>query len=117
MVKPATIVAIFRRHPVLVSSLALTTAIAVFFAVRFVLGVAYWSAHQNEPVQPWMTLGYVGHSYHLDPREIGALLGLAPPEGGHPPTIDEIARQRGVPVHVIIEEVEKAIATLKAEQK
>ena len=38
MVKPATIVAIFRRHPVLVSSLALTTAIAVFFAIAQIVG-------------------------------------------------------------------------------
>jgi len=114
--KLATLGAIFRRHPVLVSSLALTTAIALFFLVRFALGVAYWSAHQNVPVQPWMTLGYVGHSYHLDPRAIAEILGVGPPEKGHPPTIGELATQRGVPVDQLIREIEQAIATLKAKQ-
>jgi hypothetical protein len=117
MVKLATIASVFRRHPVLVTSLTLTTALALFFAVRFALGVAYWSAHQNEPVQPWMTLGYVGRSYHLDPREIAAIIGLPPPERGHALTVGEIAQQRGVPVADIIRAVEQAIATLKAEQK
>jgi hypothetical protein len=105
----------FRRHPFLASAFVLFTLLALFFAGRFAYGVAYWSTHHNQPVASWMTVGYVAHSWHLDPRAIDATAGLPPP-AGHPLTLEEIASQRGVPVEQIIAAVEDAIAKLQAEE-
>ena len=60
-----------------------------------------------------MTVGYIGKSWHLDPRQIDALAGLPAPVAGHPKPLVEIARDRGVPVATVIQEVEAAIAALK----
>lgn len=107
--------ALFRSHPVLMVVLSVSLLLSVFFAARLVVGAVYWSQHREEPVSAWMTVGYVGKSWHLDPREIDRVAGLPLPEG-HPLTLEDIARQRGVPVAEIIAQVEAAIARLKADE-
>lgn len=108
---------LFRRHPWLVSTLALATALALFFAVRFAIGVVYWSAHHKEPVQAWMTVRYVGKSWGVNPRLVSAKSGLPEPVRGHPVTLAELAKQRGVPVEAVIHEVEAAVAALKTDSE
>lgn len=105
---------LFRHHPVLMGVLTLSLALTLFFAIRLVAGAIYWASHEREPVQPWMTVGYVGKSWDLDPREIDRLAGLPFPMG-HPLTLQDIARERGVPVADIIAAVEAAVAELQAQ--
>ncbi len=105
----------FRRHPVLVSAFVLFTALALFFAGRFATRAVYWSTHQNQPVAAWMTVGYIAHSWNLDPRDLETAAGLPPP-AGRPLTLGEIAQQRGVPVGQIVATVEAAIARLQADK-
>lgn len=104
---------IFRRHPLVLGVLVLSLCLALFFAGRFTLRAIYWSQHREAAVAGWMTVGYVGRSWGLDPREIDALAGLPLPEG-KPLTLEEIARQRGVPVAEVIAAVETAVAALRA---
>jgi hypothetical protein len=105
--------ALFRRHPWLTSALGLAVALTLFFAVRFAVGAIYWAQHRQEPISGWMTVGYIGRSWQLDPREIDAVAGFPLPQG-HPLTLEEIARQRGVPVAEIIAQAEAAVAKLQA---
>lgn len=107
-------VQLFRRHPKLVSALLLSSTLALVFLGRFLVQLIYWSGHQNEPVQAWMTMGYVGHSWDLNPRRLDELAGLPKPVNGHPKTLAEIAKERGVPVSEVIAQVEAAIAQAKA---
>lgn len=102
-----------RRHPKLFAAFVLALVLALFFAGRIVVRAVYWSQHREEAVAPWMTVGYVGRSWRLDPRAIDAEAGLPPPEG-RPLTLEQIAADRGVPVAQVIVEVEAAIATLRA---
>ena len=106
---------LFGRHPFVMSILALSFCLALFFAGRFTLRAIYWEAHRQEPVAAWMTVGYLGRSWGLDPREIDARAGLPLPNG-RPLTLEEIAAIRSVPVAQVITEVEAAIAALLAEQ-
>lgn len=105
-----------RRHPVLTSALALALVLTLFFATRLVVGAVYWQAHQEEPIQSWMTVGYIGHSWDLDPRQIDARAGLPLPEG-RPLTLIEIARMRDVPVADVIATVEAVVQEMRAEQR
>ena len=107
---------LFQRHPKLVSALTLTSVIALFFAVKFIVGVVYWSQHQQEAIRPWMTAGYIGKSWGINPRELDRQAGLPPPTD-HPYTLAEAAKQRGIPVEELIKQVEATIAKMKAEQK
>lgn len=107
---------LLRRHPLLALCFVLALALTLFFAGRFVVQVVYWSNpdHQQQKVQGWMTVGYIGKSWGLPPREIDALAGLPPPEQGKPFTLEQIARDRGVPVADVIAQVEAALETLLA---
>jgi hypothetical protein len=109
-------VSLLRRHPVLTLAFLLALALTLAFAGRFVVQVIYWSnpEHQNQKVQGWMTVGYIGKSWRLDPRQIDAVAGLPPPSNGRPLTLDQIARDRGVPVAEVVAEVEAALARLRA---
>ena len=105
--------ATLRRFPVLATAFLLAALAALIFAANVLWGVIYWQVHENEPIEPWMTVGYIGRSWDLPPREIDRVAGLPAPVHGHPFTLTEIARQRGVPVSEVIAEVEAALAELR----
>lgn len=106
--------ALFHRHPILSSALALSVALTLFFAVRFVVGAVYWSQHRDEPIRGWMTVGYISKSWDVNPRAVDAEADFPPPEG-HPMTLDQIARMRGIPVDQVIDQAQAAVAKLKSE--
>jgi hypothetical protein len=107
--------ALWRLRPVLATAFVLACALTLFFAGRFTVYTVYWATHHEEPIRPWMTVGYVARSWGLDGRDIDALAGLPLPEvKGRPQSLAEIAADRGVPVAEVIAEVEAAIATLRA---
>jgi hypothetical protein len=108
---------LWRSRPILTTAFLLACALTLFFAVRFVVQAVYWSSHQEEPVQPWMTVGYVARSWGLDPHEIDELAGLPTPDvKGHSQPLSEIAKDRGVQVETVIEAVETAVDRLLAEK-
>lgn len=106
---------LWRARPWLTSAFLLACAVTLFFAGRFTVYTVYWATHQEVPVEPWMTVGYVARSWGLEPRALDAEAGMPVPEvKGHPQTLEEIARDRGVPVAEVIAEVEAAVARMKA---
>ena len=110
--------AAWQARPWLTSAFLLACVVTLFFSFRFTYHTVYWATHQDEPVRPWMTVGYVARSWDLDGREIDALAGLPLPEvKGRPQPLSEIAKDRGVPVTDIIAEVEAAVAELRAREE
>lgn len=107
---------LWSRHPVLLSAFVLAAALSVFLTGRIVVKTVYWATHSEAEIAPWMTIGYIGRSWGLDPREIDSRAGLPLPERGRALTLEEIARERGVPVADIVSLVRATVADLKAEQ-
>lgn len=107
----------FRRHPVLSLAFALALGLSLFFAGQFVMRTIYWMnpEHHNQQVMPWMTVGYIGRSWGVDPRELDGEAGLPLPDGD-PMTLQQIASERGVPVADVIAEVQAALLRLKARE-
>ncbi|MEO8241280.1 MAG: hypothetical protein ABI832_03155 [bacterium] len=108
----------FRDHPYAVTGFLLAATITLFFLIRMVVAVIYWSnpAHHNETAKPWMTVGYVAHSWHLDAAQIDQLAGLPGPKGHGPWTLQQMADARSVPVAEIIKLVNETVATLEAQK-
>jgi hypothetical protein len=107
---------LWRLRPILTSAFLLACAVTLFFAGATAWRAVYWANHRELPVAAWMTVGYVGRSWGVDPRELDVRAGLPLPEAkGHPLTLAEIAKDRGVPVETIITEVEAAIEALRSE--
>jgi hypothetical protein len=107
----------WRTRPWLTSAFLVACALTLFFAFRFTFQTIYWANHQEEPIRPWMTVGYIARSWDLDGREIDALAGLPLPQvKGRPQPLSEIAQDRGVSVAEIIADVEAAVAELRARE-
>lgn len=105
----------WRRHPVLITTFSLSLIATLYFLGHLVFHLIYWETHENVPIQPWMTVGYVGKSWGVKPRALDQEAGLPIPEG-RPLTLAEIAAKRGVPVETLIADVEAAVQRLKAKR-
>ena len=90
---------------------------AGLFAVRTVRYTLYWSQHRNEPIERWMPVNYVAHSYDVPPEVLWSALGLPP---ARPPSRDarrplsEIAIARGQTFEQVRTTLEQAIAAARA---
>ena len=77
------------------------------FAVRTVRRAIYWHHHHDEPIRPWMNLGYITHSYSVPPWVLHQALGLPPRPDRRP--IREIAREQKRSVDEVIGILHNAI--------
>lgn len=105
-----------RRHPFVVAAFVLALVLSLYFIGRITYRAVYWSQHREQPVAGWMTLGYVGRSWGVDPRDLHARAGLPVPDRGNPLTLEEIARDQGVPASEIIALVEATLAEMRTER-
>ena len=105
----------FRDHPYAALGFLLAVVVTLFFLGRMVSTALYWHdpAHHNESVKPWMTVGYIAKSWHVDPRQIDQMAGFPGPRDHGPWTMRQIAEQRGVPVDVIIKLANDTVAALE----
>ena len=102
-----------RRHPFVATTFALAVVLVLWLLVEVASGLLGWHGRGEEPLRPWMTIGYVGRTHDLDPRLIDATAGFpTPDEAGHPLTLAEIAQARGVPLKQVFDELEAVLATL-----
>ncbi|MCU4653804.1 hypothetical protein N8I71_13245 [Roseibacterium sp. SDUM158016] len=110
----SALVFLWERHRPAMIALALAVIVAGFFAVRLALFTIYWSdpAHREQPLEGWMTPGYVAHSYGLDRDAFRDALRIPP---GTRATFEELAAARGVPLEDMLAGVETAIAAVRSE--
>lgn len=109
---PKTVPAIrhlWAHHRLVFLGFLLALAVTLFFLVRLALFTVYWSdpAHRHIAPEPWMTPGYIAHSWGLPPQELAEALG-APP--GERMTLEEIAEARGIPVADLLAELAALLA-------
>ncbi|RCW28002.1 hypothetical protein DFR48_10110 [Ciceribacter lividus] len=106
---------LWREHRLLLLAFLATSALALFFAARFAFYVVYWNApeHRNQPIETWMTIGYIARSYDLPREALADALGVGPLGTGRRPTVEQLARDRGMSPEEFRAEIERAIAKLR----
>lgn len=106
------LVRLWRDAPYLTGAFLLAFAFTLFFGVKFIMGAIYWAdpAHRDVPPAPWMTPGFVAHSWHLPPEVVSEALNVPRESKNGRLTLDQLAAQRGVPVETLIADLETAIA-------
>ena len=105
---------LWRTHRLLLIAFTVAAVLTLFFAFRTVAFYVYWAGHQNLPVEGWMTIGYVAHSYRVPPEELQKALGFDPQRPNRHP-LGRIAREAGIPLNEMIDRVEAAIAAARTE--
>ncbi|EAR50193.1 hypothetical protein OG2516_04933 [Oceanicola granulosus HTCC2516] len=106
----------YRKHPRATTLFLLAAAVTLFFSARLLVGALFMPPPGPRPIEPWMTMRMVAHMHHLQARDIDELAGLPMPRPGRAPTLADHAAAQGVPVGLLIVEVEEAIAQLLAER-
>jgi hypothetical protein len=95
------------RQWLVVLAFVLVVSFTGIFAVRTVRRAIYWHYHQDEPIRPWMSVGYVAHSYNVPPWVLHQALGIPPKPDRRP--IREIAREQNRSVDEVIAILQDAI--------
>src|SRR6266550_3958865 len=95
------------RQWTVLAAFVLVVMFTGLFAVRTVRRAIYWHYHQDEPIRPWMNLGYIAHSYRVPPWVLHQALGLPPKPDRRP--IREIAREQHRSVDEVIAILQNAI--------
>lgn len=57
-------------------------AFTAYHGFRTARDAIYWHQHRDEPIEGWMSVGFVAHSYHVPPHVLLMAIGLPP---GPPP--------------------------------
>ncbi len=100
---------LWTHHRLVFIGFCLASLVTLVFLVRLAIFTVYWSdpAHRNLAPEPWMTPGYIAHSWSIPPEDLARALSIQP---GTRPTLKEIARERGVDVSVVINEINDLLA-------
>lgn len=95
------------RQWLVLLAFVLAVSLTGLFAVRTVRRAVYWHHHQDEPIRPWMNLGYIAHSYRVPPWVLSEALGLPPKPDRRP--IRVIAREQNRSVAEVTTILQNAI--------
>lgn len=95
------------RRWLVVLAFVLVVSFTGFFASRTIRRAVYWHYHQDEPIRPWMNLGYIAHSYSVPPWVLHKAIGIPPQPDRRP--IREIARAQNRSVDELIALIQDAI--------
>ena len=91
----------------------LAASFAGIFVARTVRHALYWSRHRDEAIRPWMSVGYVAHSYSVPPDVLYRAINLNPvPHDRRPLRL--IAKEQNRPVEAVTADLEKTIADFRA---
>lgn len=97
---------LWKHHPVALSLFGGAGVLVLVFAVRLTLFSLYWADpdHRHQAPEPWMTPGYIAHSWHMPIEEVFGTLGL-PDRPKKRLTLEQIAKDRGVPVDDLLSDL------------
>jgi hypothetical protein len=105
MKRPAPLTFLWHHHKPTLLLIVLALAVAVFFALRFVIHAHDWQdiRASNPPVEPWMTPRYIAKSWDVNPDKLAQFLDIQKTEKR--PSIADIAKAQGRSVDALIAEL------------
>ena len=96
------------RQWIVVLAFLLVVSVTGLFAVRTAQRAIYWHYHQDEQIRPWMSIGYIAHSYRVPPHVLYKALGLPHKPPDRRP-IRDIAREQNRTTDEVIAVLQDAI--------
>lgn len=109
---------LWKKNKLAVVVFGAACVVAIFFAIRLTLFTIYWSdpARRDAVIEGWQTPGYVAMSWKVPRTVIADALGIQEGDRARQ-SLEDIAETRGVPIEVLISELERAIASFRADAK
>lgn len=105
---------LWRAAPVATALFVVAVLAAAVFSVRMVQDHPWRDWSPDQPVEAWMTPGFIGHAYHIEKAEVIAALKAPMPPPAGPMTLAELAALRGVPLEQVMDEARALVAKARA---
>ena len=97
-----------RKQWLILAVLLIAVGFTVFSTFRAARRAAYWREHRDQPIESWMTIGYISRSYRVPPQILQRAAGL-PTETPDRRPLFQIAKDQGRPVEELITALEQSI--------
>lgn len=97
-----------RKQWLILAILVIAVGFTVFSTFRAVRRAAYWREHRDQPIESWMTIGYVARSYQVPPHILQQAAGISIETPDRRPLF-QIAKDQGRPVEELITALEGSI--------
>ncbi|WIV49476.1 hypothetical protein QQG91_07255 [Marivivens sp. LCG002] len=112
------LISFIRHHKYMSLAFVVALSATMFFAFDVLSDARNWKDPQSRNVDPqvWMTPMYIAHSWKVDPKELGAAIGITERPRKRT-TLEDIAKERGVPVAQVILEVQEFLAASSTREK
>ena len=96
------------NHRLFLIGFLAVSAFTFVILARTVLDTVYFKAHQDQPIEPWMPIGFIAKSYRVPPE---ILLDAAniPQDHSIRRQIRRIAAETGVPYEILVQQLMQAI--------
>jgi hypothetical protein len=107
---------LWTRHRWLLLGFLAAAALAILFAIRVAISLEDWPEERDADIEGWMTPRYVALSWDVPPEIVAGALELTRDGRGRRVTLEEIAKERGVPIEDLVAALEAAIAAFRAGQ-
>jgi putative salt-induced outer membrane protein YdiY len=106
---------LWRHHKLACTGFVIATILTLFFSARAIMFVIYWNdpAHVNQPLERWMTLGYIARSYDVSREDLAAELQVSPAIG-RPANLDRLARELNMPLTQLEALILRTVSELQA---
>ncbi len=87
---------------------------ALFFAGRLVLSLVYWNdaRHIEQPLEPWMTIGYVARSYRVDRAELADAVPFEVRRGERE-TLQQLADHQNISLEQLYAQIDATLEQLR----
>ncbi len=103
----------WRKNRLLTLAFLTLCVITILLILRLGVSFVYWNYHKNEPLKPWMALGYISRSHDVDVERLREAAGIAPDERERR-SLEQLSTERGITVEELIARLEAEIAEARS---
>lgn len=99
---------LWREHKLLLVTFLIVSTFTLMFFARTIVGAAYFKAHADRPIEPWMPIGFIAKTYQVPPDILLDAANI--PEGQSIRLqIKRVAQETGVPYEQLVAQFMDAI--------
>jgi len=110
-----TIKYLWHQHRYLLLGFSLASLLTLGFLAKFTFSFVYWSNHRDATIEPWMPIGYIARSYHVDRTWLYAQSGLPFQADRRPVPVKDAAQELGISYEEMRSRLLQAIEAERAE--
>ncbi|MBL4805988.1 MAG: hypothetical protein JKY31_01710 [Rhodobacteraceae bacterium] len=92
---------LWHEHRVLLIAFLAAGLFTALSLIRAIVATIYIAGHHDQPIEPWMPIGFIAKVYHVDPDILSEAAGIPLDRAGHR-RLERISRDTGIPYDQLV---------------